>query len=250
MDGSYERREIQPAELEKFMNDLPHSEFVGCNITIPHKEQALRYVDEADDTSRRIGSINTVWIENGKRHAMTTDGIGFCANIENTITNFDFDSKTVTVVGAGGSARPVIDEMLRRGAGQITIANRNLERAKDIATLFGKSVTAVALTDVNLALPRSDLLVNTTSIGLAGESSYPADLAKLPDHAIVSDIIYAPLETPLLRVAKARQLRTVTGLGMLLQQAVPGFEKWFGIRPVVTPELYDLVAADLAQATH
>ncbi len=246
LDASYERIPVAPEDLQTFFQSLPEGGYTGCNITIPHKETAFHLVDETDETSRRIGSINTVWLEDGKRKAMTTDGMGFCDNIEQSLPGFSFRDKNVLVIGAGGSSRPIINEMLNRGAAEIILANRTLQRAEVVQKIFGQKVRATGLGNLNSAMPHADLLVNTTSIGLGSNGGFPADVNLLPDHAIVADIVYVPLETTLLEKARARRLRTVGGLGMLLHQAVPGFEKWFGIRPQVTPELFSLVAADIA----
>ncbi len=248
LPGLYERVPVAPDELQTFLRSLKQQGYRGCNITIPHKESAFHLVDAVDETSRRIGSINTVWLENGSLHAMSTDGIGFCANIEQTVPNFSFIDQIVTVMGAGGSTRPIVDEMLRRGAREIIIANRTIERAVDIMRLFGPKVKAIKLSEVNNALPQAGLLINTTSIGLTGAAEIPVDLRQLPPEAIVADIVYVPLETNLLKRARVCNLRTVGGLGMLLHQAVPGFEKWFGVRPLVTSALYDHVAANITGA--
>ncbi len=248
IDGQYEKQDVAPEDLQNFFLNLEDNNLRGCNITIPHKEHAIKFVDDIDDTSSRIGSINTVWLENRKRRASTTDGIGFCTNIEQSLKSFSFKDKRVVVVGAGGSTRPIVAEMINRGAAEIIIANRNLGRAQDIARIFANMPKAIPLDELNRNISTADLLVNTTSIGLHGETEYPADLMLLPESAVVTDIVYAPLETQLLKNAKTRNLTTVTGLGMLLHQAVYGFEKWFGQTPTVTEELYKLVAADLQKA--
>lgn len=248
IDGQYDKQDVAPGDLQNFFLNLEDNNLRGCNITIPHKEHAIKFVDDIDDTSSRIGSINTVWLENRKRRASTTDGIGFCTNIEQSLKSFSFKDKRVVVVGAGGSTRPIVAEMINRGAAEIIIANRNLGRAQDIARIFANMPKAIPLDELNRNISTADLLVNTTSIGLHGETEYPADLMLLPESAVVTDIVYAPLETQLLKNAKTRNLTTVTGLGMLLHQAVYGFEKWFGQTPTVTEELYKLVAADLQKA--
>ncbi len=248
IDGQYEKQDVAPEDLQNFFLNLEDNNLRGCNITIPHKEHAIKFVDDIDDTSSRIGSINTVWLENRKRRASTTDGIGFCTNIEQSLKSFSFKDKRVVVVGAGGSTRPIVAEMINRGAAEIIIANRNLGRAQDIARIFANMPKAIPLDELNRNISTADLLVNTTSIGLHGETEYPADLMLLPESAVVTDIVYAPLETQLLKNAKTRNLTTVTGLGMLLHQAVYGFEKWFGQTPTVTEELYKLVATDLQKA--
>jgi shikimate dehydrogenase len=245
LDAVYERVPVSPENLESFLSTLQHNGYTGCNVTIPHKEAAFRIADHIDETAIRIGSINTIWLQDGSLHATSTDGMGFCTNVEQTVTGSSFRDSVVTMIGAGGSSRPIINEMLNRGAAEITLANRTLARAEEVQKVFGAKVRAIALDKVDTALPRTDLLINTTSIGLGGDTEFPADINLLPDNAIVADIVYVPLETALLKKAKARGLRTVGGLGMLLHQAVSGFEKWFGVTPQVTPELFALVAADI-----
>jgi shikimate dehydrogenase len=245
LDAVYERIPVSPENLESFLRSMADNGYAGCNVTIPHKERAFAIVNHVDDTAIRIGSINTIWLHDGNLHATSTDGMGFCTNVEQTVTGFSFRDSIVTMIGAGGSSRPIINEMLNRGAAEITLANRTLARAEDVQKVFGAKVRAIALENLDTALPRTDLLINTTSIGLGSDTEFPADINLLPDNAIVADIVYVPLETALLKKAKARGLRTVGGLGMLLHQAVSGFEKWFGITPQVTPELFALVAADI-----
>jgi shikimate dehydrogenase len=243
--GSYERVAVPPDGLARFLLSLDSHGFRGCNLTIPHKERALGLVDSTDEISRRIGSINTVWCESGKLCAMSTDGMAFCANIVHSIPDFSFKDKFAVVLGAGGSSRAVVDGLLLKGAGEIIVANRTFERAIEVAKLFGAKVKAVELSSIAEVLGNTNLLVNTTSISLTDSAEIPVDLARLPPDAVVCDIVYVPLETRLLKRARQRGLKTVGGLGMLLHQAVPGFEKWFGVRPVVTRQLFDLVAADI-----
>lgn len=243
--GSYDRVAVRPDELTTFLQTLEAQGLRGCNITIPHKERAFSLVDSVDETSRRVGSINTVWREAGRLHAMSTDGTGFCANVEQSIPDFNFIGKIVTVLGAGGSSRAIVNELLLRGADKIFVANRTTARAAEFVMLFGPAIKAIELSAVDAVLAQTDLLVNTTSIGLGDGADVPVDLSHLPSQAVVADIVYVPLETKLLHRARQRELRTVGGLGMLLHQAVPGFEKWFGMRPIVTQELFELVADDI-----
>jgi shikimate dehydrogenase len=245
IDGHYERIEVAPENLGTFLETQLRHHFIGCNITIPHKQAAARFVDVIDDRAKTTGSVNTIYVKNNQRFATSTDGQGFCDNVEATIQGFTFENKHILLIGAGGSARPIVDELLRRGVSHITIANRTIAHAGDLAVLFGNRISAIALADINLQAPLADVLVNTTSLGMKDDGAVPIDLACLPDHAIVADIVYVPLKTALLRHAERRGLRIVSGLGMLLRQAVLGFEYWFGQRPLVTADLYDLVARDI-----
>lgn len=245
MEGVYERLPVEPAALESFFQTLRSGDHVGCNVTMPHKEKSLNFVDEVDDRVRRIGSLNTVYRENGKLKAISTDGPGFVANLLSHVPAFQFEVAHVIILGAGGSARAIVDELLRRGTGEIIVSNRTHARAVELASLFGPSVQAVAEPDLAIHWKACQLLVNTTPISADSESLFTSHLHHVNPAMIVADIVYVPLMTPLLVRAKANGNPVVTGLGMLLHQAVPGFEKWFGVRPQVTPQLHDLVAHDI-----
>jgi shikimate dehydrogenase len=246
--GEYQRIAVAPAGLEKFLIGLPQSGFAGCNITIPHKEQAAALITSLDERARRIGSVNTVFIKHGILHATSTDGVGFCQNVEETCKGFDWRERRVLILGAGGSASAIIDEILRRGVAAVSICNRTEARAKTLALRFGANVSAHGLAAADRLLAANDVLVNTTSLGRGDGDGLALPLHRLPPHAIVADINYVPLKTRLLSDAERRGLRIVTGLGMLLHQAVPGFELWFGQRPQVTAELYEYIAADIDPA--
>jgi shikimate dehydrogenase len=245
VDGNYERMPVAPDMLGAFFDQLRAGKFVGCNITIPHKETAFALVDVVDDRAQRCGAINTVYRKDNKLHATTTDGIGFCDNVEHCHSEFSFVDKNVFLFGSGGSARPIIDEVLRRGAKQVVITNRTMERAQDLEQHFGKRVRAAYATEFEEGFQHCDLLVNCTSLGMRGEGRIVLPLHKLPKTALVADIVYVPLITDFLHRARLEGRGIVPGLGMLLQQAVPGFEYWFGLRPKVTQALYDLVARDI-----
>jgi shikimate dehydrogenase len=243
--GSYEKIAVPSENLEACLKSLRSGEHIGTNVTIPHKEAAIAYVDEADDSVRRIGSLNTIWRENGKLRATSTDGYGFVTNVNSTIANFNWDSRVVTVLGAGGSARAIIYEMLRKGVDRIHVCNRNPTRAENLADFFGARVHAVDLNDLPSILANTDLLINTTPAGLKGEPGLDIVWAKLKAGSVVADIVYTPLVTTFLLQAQQYDHPIVPGLGMLLHQAVPGFHLWFGVRPTVTKELHDLVARDI-----
>jgi shikimate dehydrogenase len=243
--GTYERVQVKPEELPGFLKDLVAHGYAGCNVTLPHKEAAVTHINHVDERVHRSGALNTIYMEKGELCATTTDGMGYTANVEDHCPGFAFKAAHVLIYGAGGSARPITDELLRRGVARITITNRTFARAEDLAAHFGAPVTAVKNEDVSDLLPTIDLLINCTSLGMKGEGTVDLDLTRLPKSAVVSDIVYVPLITDFLKRAKHLGLRIVPGLGMLLHQAVPGFEKWFGIRPEVTKPLRDLIARDI-----
>jgi shikimate dehydrogenase len=245
IEGSYQKYAVQPADLEHFLQGLRVGEHVGTNVTLPHKETALAFVDEPDDRVRRIGALNTIWRQAGKLRATSTDGPGFLANLTQTLPTLQVAAAPVTILGAGGSARAIIDELLRQGVDRINLINRTYHRAEALAQLFGSAVTALESRNLTAALGDTGLLINTTSAGLADQSEITVPWRHLKPGAAVTDIVYTPLVTPFLRAASTHDHPIVPGLGMLLHQAVMGFEKWFGQRPVVTQELHDLVARDI-----
>jgi len=245
IDGSYEREEVHPDGLAEFLRSLPSRGLAGCNVTLPHKEPACHHVDHLDERGKRTGSINTVYVRNNETFATSTDGEGFVENILWRLPTFSFDGKTVLILGAGGTSRAIIDEMLRRGAKHILLANRTMEKAEKIAAVFGGAVTALPLAGVDAALGDAQLLVNATSAGIADRAKIVVPFGRLPKGAVVTDVNYAPLITPFLQDARAHGFEIVPGLGMLLHQAVRGFELWFGQRPQVTEDLYSLIARDI-----
>jgi shikimate dehydrogenase len=242
--GSYERIAVEPTSAEAFFAGLGTAGFVGGNVTVPHKETAFRMADRRDSVAEMLQAVNTLWMEEGKLCATNTDAEGFIANLDASAPGWDNASKSALVLGAGGAARAVIWSLLDRGL-EVHVANRNRARADDLQAHF-KGVRAHGWDEVPRLLARADVLVNTTPLGMEGKDSLALDLSPLSTDALVTDIVYAPLITPLLRLAMDRGNRIVDGLGMLLHQAVPGFERWFGVRPEVTPELRALIVADLA----
>ena len=243
--GSYDKHAVTPDALRSFVETLKHGEHVGTNVTMPHKETALAFVDETDDRVRRIGALNTIWRENGKLLATSTDGPGFLANIQHTQPHFAVGAGPVTILGAGGSTRAIIDELLRTGVDRIFVHNRTLNRAEALAEHFGTKVQALQPGKLEDALAQTGLLINTTSAGVTDNTQLSIPWPKLATNAVIADIVYTPLITPFLVEASTRGHAIVPGLGMLLHQAVVGFEKWFGVRPQVTQELYDIVARDI-----
>ena len=246
LEGTYEKEAVRPEELEGFLGSLARKGYAGANVTLPHKEAALRSAESADRAAVAIGAANTLWLDpDGKLHASNTDSYGFMASLAQQAPDWNRDRRQVVVLGAGGAARAIVYGLIAGGAGKILLANRTRERAEALARNFGPAVEALDWDDRHKALAACGLLVNATSLGLKGKPPLDLDLKLLPADAIVADIVYSPLETPLLAAAKAKGNRTVDGLGMLLHQAVPGFERWFGVRPEVTPELRAHVAATL-----
>lgn len=246
LEGSYTPVQVAASDLASFVTTLKDgsSGFCGGNVTIPHKEAILTLVDEADDTARQIGAANTVWLENGRLLATNTDCHGFAANLDETAPGWD-EAETAVVLGAGGACRAVIYAMLTRGFTSVVIANRTIARAQALADNFGPRVTAHGFDTLPDLIRGAGLFVNTTSLGMGGTDVPEIDFTTMSAGALVTDIVYAPLETPILAMAKSQGLATADGLGMLLHQAAPGFEKWFGMRAEVTPELRQLLIADL-----
>ena len=203
-----------------------------------------------DGVVARTGSLNTVYFVEGKKYATSTDGEGFYQNLISSVKGFSVEGNRAIVLGAGGSAKAVIERLLRAGISNIAVMNRSLERVDELKAAFGNQITPLSPDHFANESKNAALLINTTALGMKGQPLLEIDLSALPSTAVVADLVYVPLETDLLKAAKARGLRTVGGLGMLLHQAVPGFELWFGHRPEVTQELYDHVAADIIADRH
>ena len=244
--GSYVQLAVQPGQLETALSGLSALGFKGCNVTIPHKVKALKLVHELDANAKRVGAVNTVVVQpDGSLKGMNTDGFGYIQSLLDAQPDWRADAGPAVVLGAGGAARAVVLALSDRGAKEILLINRTPDKAEAMAAEFGAPVKALPWDQRHAALGGAVLLVNTTSQGMHGNPPLDIDLSVLPTHALVSDIIYAPLETPLLLAAKARGNPTAGGLGMLLNQARPAFEAWFGVLPEVTPELRRLVEATL-----
>jgi shikimate dehydrogenase len=237
---------VAPEDLAGFIGRLSSLGYVGCNVTLPHKEAVYSLVEVQDPTTRRIEAVNTVYVEGGRLLGFNSDAYGFVAHLRSVLPEWRGDGAKVLVLGAGGAARAIVAGLLGEGVGHITIANRTEARGQALAAHFGAQVSAVAWPQIAGSLSGCDLLVNTTLLGMAGQPALDIDLDGLPAGAAVADIVYVPLETDLLRQARTRGHPVVDGLGMLLHQAVPGFEVWFGVRPEVTPQLRALIESDLA----
>jgi shikimate dehydrogenase len=233
IDGSYEALNVPPEYLVKTVKKLAEKGYVGGNVTIPHKEKVLMICDEVDPLARKVGAVNTLVFNGTKITGYNTDVFGFLENLRSAGVDFS-KIKNALVIGAGGASRAVICGLKENNI-EVTLTNRTQDNAIKLATEFGTKVVDWNEKDADLS--GFDLVINTTSLGLKGESTLDINLATLPKTAVVHDIVYNPLQTEFLKQANALGLKTVDGLGMLLYQAVPGFEKWFGKHPTVTPEL-------------
>src|ERR1700704_679431 len=243
IEGGYTIESVPPEDVAEFITHLSHHGFVGANVTIPHKERAL-LLSVPDQRAKAVGAANTLWYQGDTLYSTNTDIEGFINNLDAAAPGWDAAADAL-VLGAGGSSRAVGFGLIERGISRVHLGDRTIERARVVADQFGASLHPIAWDAINDLLPRAQLLVNTTSLGMHGQPALELDAGLLPSHAVVADLVYVPLETPLLSAARARGLKTADGLGMLLHQAVRGFELWVGRRPEVTPELRALVEADL-----
>jgi shikimate dehydrogenase len=243
--GGYNIEAVPPEGFAEFVLHLSTHGFVGANVTIPHKERAL-ILSKPDERASAVGAANTLWYEGDELRSTNTDIEGFINNLDACAPGWDAATEAL-VLGAGGAARAVVFGLIERGIKRVHLANRTVGRARALADQFGASIDPVSWDAIRDLLPRAGLLVNTTSLGMHGQPPLEVDVGLLPPHAIVADLVYAPLQTPLLSAARSRGLKSADGLGMLLHQAVRGFELWFGQRPEVTSELRDLVEADLTK---
>ena len=245
--GSYELLPVPPDGLEAALRGLPERGFAGCNLTLPHKEHALALLDRLDDTARRIGAVNTVIVHaDGSLEGRNTDGFGFHANLAASVPGWSAAAGPAVVLGAGGGAHAVAAALIDHGVPELRLLNRHRARAEALAAALGGRIAVLDWEARAAALDGAALLVNTTSLGMVGHQPLALALDALPRTAVVNDIVYVPLETPLLAAARARGNRTVDGLGMLLHQARPGFAAWFGVEPEVTPELRARIERTLA----
>lgn len=236
LDASYVPLAIKPEEFEQAVLALPGQGFRGLNVTLPHKEAAYRLATTHDDAARATGAVNTIVFENGRVSGRNTDVFGFAESVREKGVA-DLNGATAVVLGAGGAARAVIAALLTMRVERIIVVNRTIDKAQALAAFFGERVVTAAWADLPNQLSRANLFVNTTSLGMTGQPALGVDVGPMPQDGVVVDIVYRPLETPLLARAKARGLKVVDGLGMLLHQARPGFAAWFGVEPKVSPQL-------------
>ena len=247
IDGAYVPLAVRPESLGVALRALPVLGFAGCNLTIPHKEPALALVDRVDAVAARIGAVNTVVVaEDGTLEGRNTDGYGFLAGLRDEQPRWSARRGPAVLIGAGGAARAIIVALLDEGVPEIRVVNRTPGRAAALAKEFGGRIRPAEWAGRAAALAEAALLVNTTTQGMGGEAALDLPLDRLPPDAIVNDIVYTPLETPLLAAARRRGNPVIDGLGMLLHQARPGFAAWFGVEPAVTPALRAAVLATLA----
>jgi shikimate dehydrogenase len=242
--GDYRREAVSPEAVGAFFGSFAERGYVGGNVTIPHKEAAFRACRELTPVARRLGAANTLWLQSETLCGDNTDAYGFAANLDERAPGWR-DGSTALVIGAGGSARAVVHAIDEAGFESIVILNRTAARAEALAQHFGAGVHAGGLDALPKWLAAADLVVNATSAEMAGHGYLELDWGLTRVGTIATDLVYVPLVTPFLQAAGKRGLTTVDGLGMLLHQAVPGFERWFGVRPEVDAELRAHIVADL-----
>jgi shikimate dehydrogenase len=246
IQGAYGLFPVDPKDLGQAIRGIQTLGIAGSNITIPHKVDAMQYMDWVHPLAQRMGAINTIVRQpDGALHGFNNDGFGFIESLREAQPTWKADAGPIVVLGAGGASRAIVVSLMDAGAKEIRIINRSRDKADALAEEFGRPVTALNWSEREEALSGAALLVNTTNQGMHGEPALDIDLGKLPTTALVSDAIYIPLETPLLKAARLRGNTTVNGLGMLIHQARPAFQAWFGILPESTPELYQAVVATL-----
>ncbi|MBE9605393.1 shikimate dehydrogenase [Acetobacteraceae bacterium H6797] len=241
IDGAYVPLPVEPANFPAAVRGLVALGFRGANVTIPHKEAAFALCDIVEASAKRAGAVNTMVFKDGKITGSNTDGWGYCESLREQAPGWRADAGPAVLLGAGGAARAIAARLLDEGCPRLVLVNRNTARAEALARDLGGPIEVAE----TAPLAEAALLVNTTSLGMSGQPPLEIDLAPLPAHAVVSDIVYVPMETPLLAAARARGLVAVDGLGMLLHQARPGFSAWFGTDPAVDAELRDFVASDI-----
>jgi shikimate dehydrogenase len=242
--GEYRRELVPPEEFAPFVRSLAARGYAGANVTLPHKEAALA-LSEPDERARAVGAANTLWHDNGVLRSTNTDVEGFLDNLDACAPQWDRSRGKTLVLGAGGAARAVIYGLLSRRVERLVLVNRTLGHADMLRQKFGEHVHVARWDELDAALADTALLVNTTTLGMQGQPALTIDVTRLPGRAVVADLVYVPVRTPLIAAATDRDLRTADGLGMLLHQAVRGFALWFGTTPILTAELRALVEADI-----
>ncbi len=245
IDAEYRREAVPPEQFADFVTHLREHGYIGANVTVPHKQPVLA-VSQPDERARAVGAANTLWFEGDVLHSTNTDVEGFLANLDTATPGWDRGLESAVVLGAGGGARAAIYALLAREAGRVTVINRTVEHAEALQKKFGARVKVAGWDEITGLLGGAGLLVNTTTLGMVGQPPLEINL-RCPASLVVADLVYDPLDTVLLKAARERGLRVADGLGMLMHQAVRGFELWFGVRPEVTPELRALVEADLGK---
>jgi len=240
--GAYVLLPVQPENFEAAIRGLPALGFAGCNVTIPHKVNAMKMMDFVDPVAKAMGAINTIVVQpDGSLHGYNNDGFGYIQSLRDAQPDWRGDAGPALVLGAGGAARAIVLSLLNEGAPEVRLVNRTREKAQALADEFGPRVKVLDWAERNDAMAGVALLVNTTNQGMHGQPELAVSLAALPEQALVSDAIYIPLETALLKNARLRGNPVVNGLGMLLNQARPAFKAWFGVMPEITPTLRQVV---------
>ncbi len=245
VDGSYTKLPVKPEDVPSFLKSLSERGLQGCNVTVPHKEAAFAAAEVKDASAIAVGAANTIWLEGGKLACANTDTYGFMTHLQRASPNWSARDSVVSILGAGGAARAIVYGFLQAGVASVQVFNRSHERSQTLAGHFGPKVKAFAWSERNERSRHSSVVVNTTTLGMKGHGDPEIDFSQLKADCVAADIVYVPLETAFLKSARAHGLTTVDGLGMLLHQAVPGFEKWFGVRPEVTDELRQIIVADI-----
>lgn len=246
IDGVYTKEAVRPDDAGQFLRSLALRDLAGCNVTVPHKETAFQVATERDGAAVAIGAANTVWLEAGRLHCSNTDAYGFMTHLDLMAPEWRQCDAPVSILGAGGAARAIIYGFLETGVSDVRLFNRSGDRSQALASHFGSRVTAWPWEQRSPGSQSAGVIVNTTTLGMKDVGDPEIDFGSFNPRAIVADIVYVPLETTFLAKARAHGLKTVDGLGMLLHQAVPGFEKWFGVRPEVTEELRTMIVADIS----
>ena len=245
IDGSYTKVPVKLEDVASFLKSLSERGLQGCNVTVPHKEAAFAAAEIKDASAIAVGAANTLWLEGGKLACTNTDTYGFMTHLQGAAPNWKAHNSAVSVLGAGGAARAIVYGFLQTGVASVQVFNRSLERAQILADHFGPKVKAFAWSERNERSRHSSMIVNATTLGMKGHADPDIDFSQHKTDCVAADIVYVPLETAFLKLAREHGLTTVDGLGMLLHQAAPGFEKWFGVRPEVTDELRQILVADI-----
>lgn len=256
ISGDYIKHAVEPDDLRSFVADLRDGRFIGCNVTMPHKESIADLIDEVLPEARAIGAINTIWRDGGRLVGTSTDGIGFVSHLDTSAAHWRTIDGPVVVLGAGGAARAIVDAILRTCDHDVVLLNRTRARADDLVLRMSSAqassnpvrLASADWSERDTEIAGASLVINTTSLGMTGQPPLDVSLKDTRKQPVVADIVYAPLETSLLAEARREGLPAVDGLGMLLHQAVPGFERWFGVVPEVMDDLRRMIVADLDQS--
>ena len=242
LEGYYIPLDIDPKKFERSIRNLPELGLVGANITIPYKEKVLKIADKISDRAALVGAANTLtFLQNGVIYADNTDGYGFLQNIKSKYKDWSARDGITVVFGAGGASRAILAALIEDGASDIILANRTRSRADQLRSDFGAKIKVVEWMKIQNYLSEASTIINTTSLGMVGKTDLPIPLNALKKNTLVTDIVYTPIETHLLATAAKMGCRTVDGLGMLIHQAIPGFERWFGIKPGDSQALRELL---------